>query len=113
MRQLDMGFMQDLKPPQRAPMDLVKLCKEPRDAIRLRYQLSGKGMEQVASEYGTSIPNMSRILCGQVGLKNPVKFQWVCGNTALRQWENQFYPESNEDRLSRLEEAINEMRKRA
>ena len=71
-----------------AEADLVKLCKSQKDAVYLTVTLSNKTHTLIAEEMGMNKGNFSRMLQGQIGLKNRLLLMQVCGNTALNQWEN-------------------------
>ena len=92
MKQRDFGWIAEVKPPTPAPDDLLAHCKTAHDAILLTWNLRKVRHTQADASSRLEMPksHLSNILAGQKYLPDDLRipFMWLCGNLALRQWED-------------------------
>ena len=92
MKQRDFGWLAEMKQPVLAPDNLMAHVKNEFDAIRLTWDLRKIRYTQAdaSARLEMAKSHLSNILSGQKYLPADLRvpFMWLCGNTALRQWED-------------------------
>lgn len=84
-----MTFFNDLPAPKLVDDQLIKLCKNRLDAIRLCAQLSNFSHEMISEQLGIDKGHWSRIMQGKAHFPDAksVDFMYLCGNLAPMQYE--------------------------
>ena len=92
MKQRDFGWLVDLPKPSYACLNLLNHCKTEHDAILLTWNLRTvkRTMSDAAALLEMPKSHLSNILAGKKYLPNGLRipFMWLCGNLAIRQWED-------------------------
>ena len=88
MRQREMPMLGEPRRPKMAPWELVKVCKDELDAIRLCVQLSRLSNEALAARLGIDKGHWSRIMQGRAHFPSQKKLSLMheCGNYAPLQF---------------------------
>jgi predicted DNA-binding protein (UPF0251 family) len=88
-RQLPGVAVGESERPKLAPWNLVQMCKNRLDAVRLCVQLSNFTNEEIARQCGINKGNFTKMMQGRAHLPTrlSVRFMEVCGNFAPLQYE--------------------------
>jgi hypothetical protein len=89
MQQREMAVLGEPKKLHDAPIDLVKMCEDELDAIRLCIQLSRFTHEFIGKELSIDKGHFSRMMQGQAGFPTTKRLALMrlCGNRAPLQYE--------------------------
>lgn len=88
----EMPWLLEVPAPKRLDDGLVASCKTASEAIQLCWDSRRVRISQAhaAAELGIPPSHLSNILQGKKYLPDDLRipFMWLCGNLALRQWED-------------------------
>lgn len=92
MKQREFPWLDEVKPPVLVPVELLEHCKTAHDAILLTWNCRRIKYSQADISARLEMPksHLSNILSGQKYLPDELRipFMALCGNLALRQWED-------------------------
>lgn len=118
MRQREIPVLGDMgRNPKPVPMELVKLCKNKQEAIRLCVRWSGIQDSVMAQIMVIDKGNFSRMMTGSAQLPHNKEnqLQDECGNEAILDWVNwsrnkRAIEIDNTEKVKRLEEELELLR---
>ena len=92
MKQLEMPFLQLIADTKNLNLQWISLCNSESDAVSLCWnkRLVKYSVREAARKLEISVSHLSNIINGKKYLPNDfrVKFQLLCGNWAIRQYED-------------------------
>jgi DNA invertase Pin-like site-specific DNA recombinase len=117
MSQRDFGWLVSLPRPVLAPQELMAHVKDEHDAILLTWNLRTikRSMSDAAALLEMPKSHLSNILAGKKYLPHDLRipFMWLCGNLAVRQWEDAEFSRLNLDiELLEAEQRLEEIKAR-
>lgn len=92
MKNLNFPWIQEIKPPVNVDSGVLDACNSQTDALKVTWSLRRTKFSQAfaAGELGIPTSHLSNILQGKkyLPIDLRVPFMWLCGNLAMRQYED-------------------------
>lgn len=116
-KQRDFGWLSDVPKPVLAPVSLLAHCRTAYDAILLTWNLRTvkRSLSDAAAILDMPKSHLSNILSGKKYIPDELRipFMFLCGNTAMRQWEDKQFASLNLDlELLEAERKVEELKAR-